>query len=113
MPRKKKETGEEPKARVSLREQILGEYSSEEFSTRSRGTHVMTRLSDDIVEAIDALVELGIFKSRSEAVAAFVERSILSKADLYSKLKKQAKHIGAMRDEAMEVALEAFQQTDS
>jgi len=112
MPRKKKETGTEPNTRVSLREQILGEYSSEEFSTKSRGTHIMTRLSDDIVEILDALVELGIFKSRSEAVAAYVERSILTKPEVYKKLKEQAKHIGAMRDEAMEVALEAFQKSE-
>ena len=112
MPRKKKVTGEESKARVSLREQLLGEYSSEEFSTRSRGTHVMTRLSDDIVEILDALVELGIFNSRSEAVAAYVEKSILTKLDVYKKLKQQAKQIGALRDSAMEVALEVFQKSE-
>ena len=78
MARKKKESTDEQQTRLSLREQILGKDSAGEFTTRTRGTHVMTRLSDDIVRVLDALVELGIFNSRSEAVAAYVEKAILS-----------------------------------
>ena len=109
---KKTSKNVDEKIRMRFRDQILGEYASEDFSTRSRNNHIMTRLSDDIVEIIDALVELGIFKSRSEAVAAYIETSILSKADVYQKLREQAKQIGAMREEAMEVAFDIFQDTD-
>ncbi|MHA2426110.1 MAG: hypothetical protein ACXAEF_15070 [Candidatus Thorarchaeota archaeon] len=105
----KKKTDEEKKTRMSLREQILGADSAKEFSSRKRGTHVMTRLGDDVIEVLDALVELGIFKSRSEAVAAYVEKSILTQMDQYQALMKKAKQVGKMRDEAMDVALEIFQ----
>lgn len=112
MVRKKTRSDVDEKTRARFRDQILGDYDSDDFSTRIRNNHIMTRLSDDILEIIDALVELGIFKSRSEAAAAYIETSILSKADIYLKLKQQAKNIGLMREEAMELAFDIFQETE-
>ena len=68
----------------------------------------MTRLSNDIVEILDALVELGVFKSRSEAVAAYVEKSILPHMDRYEKIKIQAQQVGDLREAAMEIITETF-----
>ena len=105
---KKSKKKDEPKRTLTLREQILGADSAEEFGERKRQTHVMTRLSNDIVEILDALVELGIFKSRSEAVAAYVEKSILPHMDLYEKVKKQAEQVGDLREVAVELITETF-----
>ena len=66
-----------------------------------RSNVVMTRLSDDDLKQIDALVEVELFKSRSEAVAFFINEGIQARKDLFNKvmptvdkikeLKKQAK----------------------
>ncbi|UCH03482.1 MAG: hypothetical protein JSW05_07740 [Candidatus Thorarchaeota archaeon] len=61
---------------LSLKEQLLGEISAEESGLKKKQVSVMTRMNEEIVEILDALVELEIFKSRSEVVAAFVERVI-------------------------------------
>lgn len=98
----------EEKRSLTLREQILGPDSAEDFEMRKRQTHVMTRLSNDIVEILDSLVELGVFKSRSEAVAAYVEKSILPHIELYERIKNQAKKVGILREEAMELITETF-----
>ncbi|MFX1367850.1 MAG: hypothetical protein ACFFAY_04555 [Promethearchaeota archaeon] len=105
---KKSKNMDETKKTLTLREQILGTDSSEEFGARKRQTHVMTRLSNDIVAILDALVELGIFKSRSEAVAAYVEKSILPHMDLYERVKIQAKQVGNLREVAVELITETF-----
>lgn len=68
----------------------------------------MTRMSVDIVEIIDALVELEIFKSRSEAVAAFVERMVVSKMDLFEEIRTQAKDIVKKREAAKHLAFQAI-----
>ncbi|MFX1262951.1 MAG: hypothetical protein ACFFAZ_12755 [Promethearchaeota archaeon] len=96
-------------AQLSLREELLGELSAEEFSLKKREVSVMTRMSMDIVEILDALVELEIFKSRSEAVAAFVEKSIVSRHDLFDEIKVQAKEITRMRETAKQLAFKAMQ----
>ena len=69
----------------------------------------MTRLSTDIVEVLDALVELEIFKSRSEVVASFVEKSIMEKKDLFDSIAKQAVDITKKREAAKELAFKAIQ----
>ena len=95
-------------AQLSLREELLGQLSAEEFGLKKREVSVMTRMSSDVVEILDALVELEIFKSRSEAVAAFVEKSIASR-DLFDEIKVQAKEITRMRETAKRLAFKAMQ----
>ncbi|MFX0053371.1 MAG: hypothetical protein ACFFAX_06485 [Promethearchaeota archaeon] len=96
-------------AQLSLREELLGQLSAEEFGLKKREISVMTRMSSDVVEILDALVELEIFKSRSEAVAAFVEKSIASRGDLFDEIKVQAKEITRMRETAKRLAFKAMQ----
>ena len=96
-------------AQLSLREELLGQLSAEEFGLKKREVSVMTRMSSDVVEILDALVELEIFKSRSEAVAAFVEKSITSRHDLFDEIKVQAKEITRMRETAKRLAFKAMQ----
>ncbi|MFW9870849.1 MAG: hypothetical protein ACFFEL_14565 [Candidatus Thorarchaeota archaeon] len=72
----------------------------------------MTRMSVDTVEILDALVELEIFKSRSEAVAAFVERMIVSKMDLFQEIRSQAGDIIKKRESAKHLAYQAIKSND-
>ena len=51
-----------------------------------RGNVVMTRLNDDDLKNIDALVEVEVFKSRSEAVAFFINEGIRARKDLFQKV---------------------------
>jgi metal-responsive CopG/Arc/MetJ family transcriptional regulator len=69
----------------------------------------MTRLSVDIVETLDALVELEIFKSRSEVVASFVEKAIMEKKDLFDSFAKHASDIEKKREAAKHLAFKAIQ----
>ncbi|MFW9835533.1 MAG: hypothetical protein ACFFEK_16140, partial [Candidatus Thorarchaeota archaeon] len=61
------------------------------------------------VDILDALVELEIFKSRSEVVASFVEKSIMEKKELFESIQKQANDIEKKREAAKELAFQAIQ----
>lgn len=69
----------------------------------------MTRLSNDIVEILDALVELEIFKSRSEVVASFVEKAVMEKKSLFDSIAEQASDITEKREAAKHLAFQAIQ----
>ncbi|MGY5863719.1 MAG: hypothetical protein RTV41_03895 [Candidatus Thorarchaeota archaeon] len=92
----------------SLRDELLGRFEREKHGLKNREISVMTRMSVDIVEILDALVELEIFKSRSEAVAAFVERAIVSKKELFEEIRSQAKDIINKREAAKHLAFQAI-----
>ena len=108
MPDTKKSTKSAP-VQLSLREQLLGRLSEEDMA-KKREVSVMTRMSGDIVEILDALVELEIFKSRSEAVSAFVEQAIAARSQMFDEIKVQAADIRKLRDSAKKHAFEAFQE---
>jgi Arc/MetJ-type ribon-helix-helix transcriptional regulator len=96
------------KTQISLRDELLGRLSSEGFGLKKREVSVMTRMNADIVEVLDALVELAIFKSRSEAVAALVELQISSRRRIYDEIKTQAHEIVLKRESARKLAYEAM-----
>jgi Arc/MetJ-type ribon-helix-helix transcriptional regulator len=96
--------------KTSLRDELLQKISPDGYSLKDREVAVMTRLSTDFVESLDALVKLGLFKSRSEVVAAFVERTILGQKDLFEEIKTQAKKLDEIQDKAKGLALEALQE---
>jgi len=93
---------------TSLRDELLGRFEREEYGLRNREISVMTRLSTDIVEILDALVELEIFKSRSEVVASFVEKSIMEKKELFESIQKKASDISKKREAAKHLAFQAI-----
>ena len=106
----KKKSPESGAVQLSLREQLLGRLSDEDLASKKREVSVMTRMSGDIVEILDALVELEIFKSRSEAVSAFVEQAISARMSLFEEIKSQATDIRQLRDSAKKHAYKAFQE---
>jgi metal-responsive CopG/Arc/MetJ family transcriptional regulator len=107
---KKGKSQESDSSQMSLREQLLGRLDEDTSSGKKREVSVMTRMSGDIVEILDALVELNIFKSRSEAVSAFVEQSISARATMFEEIKTQASEIRKLRDSAKKHAYAAFQE---
>lgn len=97
------------KEETRLRDELLGRFERAEFGLKNREISVMTRLSTDIVEILDALVELEIFRSRSEVVASFVEKLIMEKKNLFDSIAKQASDIEKKRDAAKQLAFKAIQ----
>jgi Arc/MetJ-type ribon-helix-helix transcriptional regulator len=94
---------------TTLRDELLGKFSRDTLGLKNREISVMTRMSPYIVEVLDSLVELEIFKSRSEAVSSFIEKMILSRRDLFDEIRKQAEDIVKKRESAKRLAFDAMQ----
>ncbi len=92
----------------SLREELLDHFERDEHGLKNREISVMTRLSPEIVETLDALVELEIFKSRSEVVASFVEKTIMDRKNQFDSITKQASDISKKREAAKHLAYQAI-----
>ena len=105
MSKQKVESNEE----TSLRDKLLGRFERDKYGLKNREISVMTRLSTDIVDILDALVELEIFKSRSEVVASFVEKAIMDRKDLFDSIAEQASDIEKRREKAKHLAFQAIQ----
>jgi Arc/MetJ-type ribon-helix-helix transcriptional regulator len=105
MSKQKVESNEE----TSLRDELLGRFERDKWGLKNREISVMTRLSTDIVDILDALVELEIFKSRSEVVASFVEKAIMDRKDLFDSIAEQASDIEKRREKAKQFAFQAIQ----
>ena len=70
------------------------------FRGRKRSNTVMTRLSDEDLAHIDTLVEVGLFESRSEAVAYLTHEGIVAKEGVFQHLAEKLDEIRSIRDEA-------------
>jgi Arc/MetJ-type ribon-helix-helix transcriptional regulator len=94
--------------RTSLRDRVLKNLVAEGFEGEERDVPVVARMNRRVVETLDSLVAVGIFKSRSEAAAALVEGAISSREDLFDDIRKQAASLSKRQDEAMKQAQEAI-----
>ncbi len=65
-----------------------------------RGNVVMTRLNDDDLKNIDALVEVEAFKSRSEAAAFFIKEGIQARKDLFQRVMPTVEKIRELKGQA-------------
>ena len=101
------EKEEKPK-RTSLRERVLKNISADGFEGEERDIPVVARMNKRVVETLDSMVAIGIFKSRSEAAAALVEGAISSREDLFEDIRKQAASLSEQQDAAMKEAQEAI-----
>ena len=111
MPRDK-DQADEPDSELSMRDKLLSRLSPEALEITQREVSVMTRLSTDIVEVLDSLVKLGLFKSRSEVVAAVIEKTILSQKELFEDIKMQAEKLDEIQDTAKDLVYEALRGKD-
>ncbi|MCW3981379.1 MAG: ribbon-helix-helix domain-containing protein [Candidatus Bathyarchaeota archaeon] len=65
-----------------------------------RSNVVMTRLNDEDLKQIDALVEVEAFKSRSEAAAFFINEGIQARKDLFQKVMPTVDKIRELKEQA-------------
>jgi len=67
---------------------------------KERGNVIMTRLNDDALEKIDALVEVEVFRTRSEAAAYFIYEGMKTRQDLFEKVTPTVEKIKQLKHEA-------------
>jgi len=60
---------------------------------------VMVRVNDDSLKSLDALVQTGIFKSRSEAAAFLIGEGVKAQAALFERISERIKEIERLRNE--------------
>lgn len=101
---KKRQNGE---SALRLRDEIMEELAIED-SKAKRDIPVMTRLDSELINMIDMLVKLDIFKSRSEAVAAIVEKTLLSQLENFELLKEQISRLEEIQDTAKDIAYDVL-----
>jgi Arc/MetJ-type ribon-helix-helix transcriptional regulator len=96
-------TGRRPKA---LRDRArvlvaLGNTVGESIrdALEGRDNVVAVRVNDDSLTAIDALVEAGLFKTRSEAAAFLIHEGIRAKADILQRVQDTVGRITKLREE--------------
>ena len=111
MSKKKAPAVESVPNQQALREELMGRFSRESMGLKNREISVMTRMSPYIVEVIDALVELEVFKSRSEVVSTFMEQMIMDRKPLFDEIRSQAQDISKKRESAKRLAFQAMQGT--
>jgi Arc/MetJ-type ribon-helix-helix transcriptional regulator len=80
-----------------IKERVLLEIGEK---LEDRCNVVMTRLSDEDLTQIDALVEVEAFKSRSEAAAFFIKEGILARKDLFEKVMPTVGKIRELKEQA-------------
>jgi Arc/MetJ-type ribon-helix-helix transcriptional regulator len=78
--------------------QDLGAFR-DDVEGKLRQTVIMTRLTKDDADALDLLVEAGLFESRSQCVAYFVHAGLESRAELLDKVRRTAGKISDLRAE--------------
>jgi Arc/MetJ-type ribon-helix-helix transcriptional regulator len=99
------------KSTITLRDEILEDLSISQSESK-REVPVMTRLGTDLVELLDILVKLGIFNSRSEAVAAIVEKTLFSQQDKFKLLKTQVEKLETIQGTARGIAFDILKGDD-
>jgi len=80
-----------------IKEKVLMELGEK---LEGRSNVVMTRLNDDDLKQIDALVEIEAFKSRSEAAAFFIKEGMQSREDLFQKVMPTVDKIRELKEQA-------------
>jgi hypothetical protein len=87
-------------------EKQLQEHIAEKMQTKlseklgGRDNAVMTRLNDEDLGKLDALVELEVFRSRSEAVAFFVREGMRARGDLFESIMPTVEKIRELKEQA-------------
>ena len=70
-----------------------------ESALSARDHVVMVRVNDDSLKKLDALVQSGIFKSRSEAAAFLISEGVKAQAPLFSRIEEKISEIERLRTE--------------
>src|SRR5271157_4927674 len=94
----------------TLKKELLEVFNLPSKGLKRRENTIMTRVSQDDLQVMESLVDLGIFKSISETAAFFIHESIMSKQDYYQKILKLFKEIKTKKLEAVATLLEAVKE---
>src|SRR5436190_1799323 len=70
-----------------------------ESALSARDHVVMVRVNDDSLKSLDALVQSGIFKSRSEAAAFLISEGVKAQAVLFGRISERIAEIERLRAE--------------
>lgn len=70
-----------------------------ESALSARDHVVMVRVNDDSLRSLDALVQSGIFKSRSEAAAFLISEGVKAQASLFERISERIAEIERLRSE--------------
>lgn len=82
-----------------VKEKILEKIGEKLQKLEGRSNVVLTRLNDEDMKKLDALVEIELFKSRSEAVAFFVREGMQARKDLFEKVMPTVKEIRRLKEQ--------------
>ena len=75
-------------------EELLSRYGGE---NETRGNVVMVRLGNQGLQAVDQLVETGLFRSRSESAAFLIAAGIEAQKDILNETAKHTAELNAVR----------------
>ncbi|MEW6208319.1 MAG: hypothetical protein AB1631_08120 [Acidobacteriota bacterium] len=70
-----------------------------ESALSARDHVVMVRVNDDSLHKLDALVQSGIFKSRSEAAAFLISEGVKAQEPLFERIEEKIREISRLRSE--------------
>ncbi len=70
-----------------------------ESALAARDHVVMVRVNDDAIKKLDALVQSGIFKSRSESAAFLISEGIKAQEPLFDRISEKIEEIERLRSE--------------
>ena len=70
-----------------------------ESALSARDHVVMVRVNDDSLKSLDALVQSGIFKSRSEAAAFLISEGVKAQFTLFERISERIAEIERLRSE--------------
>ena len=74
-----------------------------ETALSARDHVVMVRVNDESLKSLDALVQSGIFKSRSEAAAFLISEGIKAQQALFDRISERISEIERLRSELKEI----------
>ena len=74
-----------------------------ESALSARDHVVMVRVNDDSLRQLDALVQSGIFKSRSESAAFLISEGIKAQGPLFERISERIQEIERLRSELKDI----------
>ncbi|NMC05478.1 MAG: hypothetical protein GYA24_09710, partial [Candidatus Lokiarchaeota archaeon] len=95
---------------TELKKELLDAFNLPTKGLKRRENTIMTRVNHDDLQVMEALVELGIFKSISESAAFLIHDSIASKQNYYHKILKIFREIKSKKLEAVATLLESVKE---
>jgi hypothetical protein len=93
-----------------LKKELLDAFNLPTKGLRRRENTIMTRVSHEDLQVMEALVELSIFKSISESAAFLIHESISSKNNYYQRILNIFREIKSKKLEAVATLLESVKE---